>query len=240
MEFGYKTGECERFCAVHGRYVAKYMERGSFRCYSQCPECEEEDKVGEKDKWNDALLSRWRDSNVRPKFFGMKPEAYVATTDSQRRARKLVEDLASGGGRSLVLCGRNGTGKTMLASIAVMFRGGMICKMYEIVVRIKASYSPGATETEMGILKDLARQPLLAIDEVGKQFGSVSELNWLSYVMDERYESGLPTVLVSNLTPKTGLEGYLGQDVMSRLAETADIVVLDCEDFRMKGVDKIK
>jgi DNA replication protein DnaC len=91
----------------------------------------------------------------------------------------------------------------------------------------------------------LSSCPLLVIDEVGKQFGSESEKNWLSYVIDERYESGKPTVLMSNLKlmrdcteeeKREGLyiERYLGRDSVSRLVETADIVSISGEDYRRR------
>jgi len=160
-----------------------------------------------------------------------------------------VSAIGGGGNRGLGLCGENGTGKTMLASIAAMARLGSVYKMYEIIVRIKSSYKSSSEEDELDILRTLSRTRLLVIDEVGKQFGSESERNWLSYVIDERYEAGLPTILISNLPPRrwcseeqvnegSYLERYLGRDTVSRLAETADIIWLKGEDYRRKGLDK--
>lgn len=97
------------------------------------------------------------------------------------------------------------------------------------------------------MLDELSNARLLAIDEVGRQYGSESERNWLSYVVDERYERGLPTILISNLKPmrfcrgdvQDGqcLEYYVGRDTVSRLAESADVIIVEGEDFRRKGVD---
>ena len=133
----------------------------------------------------------------------------------------------------------------MLSSLALKERGGYIFKMYEIIIQIKSSYKANSTVNEADILKMLSECPLLVIDEVGKQFGSESEKNWLSYVIDERYEYYKPTVLISNLKlmkecteeeKREGLyiERYLGRDSVSRLVECADIVSITGDDYRRK------
>jgi DNA replication protein DnaC len=80
---------------------------------------------------------------------------------------------------------------------------------------------------------------------VGKQFGSESEKNWLSYIIDERYECNRPTILICNLKRKSEcskeevagglyIEHYLGRDTVSRLVECADIVSVTGDDYRRK------
>lgn len=240
------------YCKKHKNTPIEVMVFGG-RSFTSCPECEREREEEERreiarKEW-DFKVSKWSKGNVKPKFYSMTFEDYVPQAASQEEAKRLVMAIADGSGRSLVLCGNNGTGKTMLASLAVMKRGGYIYKMYEIIIRIKSSYKANAKEDEKDILDSLSKAPLLVIDEVGKQYGSESERNWLSYLVDERYELGLPTIMISNLKKMSlcndkerseglYLEKYLGRDAVSRLSETADILWIDCEDFRRKGIDK--
>ena len=240
----------EYLCEKHGKVMSSYYlnERGE-KMWDTCPECakEHEKELEEKEK-QEALQKQkevWRRSNIKEKFFDMTFNDYVVVNDTQRLAKEKLIAIANGGNRSLLLLGSNGLGKTMLSSLALKIRGGYIFKMYEIIIQIKSSYKSNSDVDESDILKMLSECPLLVIDEVGKQFGSESEKNWLSYVIDERYERGLPTVLISNLKlmkecseeeRNEGLyiERYLGRDSVSRLVECADIVTITGEDYRRK------
>ena len=250
ITFEFHEGDFD--CPVHGTVNSRYWLRSDgTKQWDECPMCaqkrqeEEERKRIEANK--KALHERYALSRVKAKFYAMNFANYKIGNDSQSDALEKVALIAGGSSnRSLLLLGPNGVGKTMLASIAVMQRGGAIYKMYEIGMRIKASYKNSSTESEQDILTELAKLPLLVIDEVGRQFGSESEKNWLSYVIDERYADDLPTILISNLKlssecSKTELEQgvyiehYLGKDSVSRLVECADIVTVTGDDYRRRN-----
>lgn len=248
FQFGKEMKECPKHGMIEHEYV---LNADGSKFWFDCAKCraereEEERKESEKLE-NKERKERMLKAGVKEKFLEMTFDGYKPQNESQEKALALSKAIADGGSRSLILCGPNGTGKTMLSSLAVMKRGGLIKKMYEIIIRIKSSYKSSAKEDEQQILNELSSTPLLAIDEVGRQFGSESERNWLSYVIDERYERGLPTILISNLRlmrdcsereRESGsyLERYLGADSVSRLAECADIVSLEGKDFRRKGL----
>lgn len=244
----YKTGmfRCEKHGEVENTY---YIDKNGQKVWSICPMCEMENEAMKAEKERLELLEkqkeRWTQSNIKEKFFDMTFDDYKIFNDSQKLALEKMKAIANGANRSLLLLGENGLGKTMLASLALMKRGGYIYKMYEIITQIKSSYKANSTVDEMDILKKLSSCPLLVIDEVGKQFGSESEKNWLSYIIDERYECNRPTILICNLklkrecTDKEITEGlyiehYLGRDSVSRLIECADIVTVTGEDYRRK------
>jgi DNA replication protein DnaC len=156
----------------------------------------------------------------------------------------MVQDRAG----KLVLLGSNGTGKTHLAVGIVRVLGGAIYSMYEITTRIRASYVSGAKENELQIVDELARIPMLAIDEIGRTKGSDAETNWLSYIVDKRHARGLPLMLISNkhtrkTCPDGGcqncLENYISEDIMSRLAEDGYLVNMIGEDYRRKKRAKL-
>lgn len=247
--FTFKMLEGVHGCERHGDVMTPYIQYQDGRIkWQMCPECvrEADEALLKKQQTEELRIARekWSASNIKPRFFNAEFSDYVASTESQKQALACFRHLADGtSNRSMLLTGDNGLGKTMLASIAVKHRGGFIYKMYEIIIRIKASYKPNSDDDEQDILDRLSKAPLLVIDEVGKQFGSESERNWLSYVIDERYEADRPTVLLSNLklmrdcddTERAQgmyIERYLGRDSVSRLIESADIMTITGSDWR--------
>ena len=238
-------------CPKHGEVDSSYyIVENNEKVWEECPECAKERELEiakrqEQENFEKQKLS-WVNSNIKEKFFNMSFDDYEVVNDTQRLAKEKLIAIANGGNRSLLLLGSNGLGKTMLSSIALKQRGGYIFKMYEIIIKIKSSYKSNSSVDEADILNMLSECPLLVIDEVGKQFGSESEKNWLSYVIDERYERNRPTVLISNLKlmkecseeeKNEGLysERYLGRDSVSRLVECADIVTITGEDYRRRS-----
>lgn len=237
-------------CDIHGDVMSSYYknEIGDI-IWTECPECmkERQKKIAERERLEELNKKKesWLKSNIKEKFFDMTFNDYEVVNDTQKLALEKIKAIANGSNRSLLLLGENGLGKTMLASLALMQRGGYIFKMYEIITQIKSSYKANSSVDEMDILKKLSDCSLLVIDEVGKQFGSDSEKNWLSYIIDERYECNKPTILICNLKLKrecteeernNGLyiEHYLGRDSVSRLVECADIVSITGDDYRRK------
>lgn len=244
----YKTGlfRCEKHGEVECEY---YVDKNGQTVWGECPECakEHEAMLAEKERLAEIekQKERWLQSNIKEKFFGMTFDDYEVVNDTLKVALEKVKAIADGSNRSLLLLGDNGLGKTMLASLALMKRGGYIYKMYEIIIRIKSSYKANSTVDELDILRMLSNCPLLVIDEVGKQFGSESEKNWLSYIIDSRYEDNKPTILISNMKlmrdcneeeKNNGfyIEHYLGKDSVSRLVECADIVTVQGNDWRRR------
>lgn len=68
------------------------------------------------------------------------------------------------------------------------------------------------------MLEHYASLDLLIIDEVGVQFGSPSELAILQEVINTRYESMLPTILISNLTLDQMKES-IGERIVDRVTD---------------------
>ena len=210
-----------------------------------CPQCAHERDLEieqeEKAKIYDAIENEMREMNIEPEYWGATIDTYQADTPEQVKAVQTVKRLIAGEIQQIVMTGSNGTGKTHLAIAAVKELKGKIYTMYEITTRIRQSYSPRADETELEIVGELARLPMLAIDEVGRTKGSDAELNWLSYIIDKRHTRGLPTIIISNkhvrkYCPTRGcsdcLENYLSGDVMSRLTDNGVLLQFSWADWR--------
>lgn len=73
-----------------------------------------------------------------------------------------------------------------------------------------------------------------AIDEVGVQFGSASELAILQEIVNARYESVLPTILISNLTFEQ-LKDSIGERIVDRVTNGGhNRLAFNWESFRGK------
>jgi len=210
-----------------------------------CPQCaHERDREIEQEenaKVASAFEIDMREMNIEPEFWDATIDTYQAEIPEQIKAVQTVKRLIAGEIQQIVMTGSNGTGKTHLAIAAVKELKGKIYTMYEITTRIRQSYSPRADETELEIVDELARLPMLAIDEVGRTKGSDAELNWLSYIIDKRHTRGLPTIIISNKhvrkhCPNGGcpdcLENYLSGDVMSRLTDNGVLLQFGWADWR--------
>lgn len=104
----------------------------------------------------------------------------------------------------------------------------------EIMRRIKNSWDKSSEESEGRILGSLEKLSLLIIDEIGVQFGSETEKNYLFEIINGRYELMKPTIIVSNLNLKD-LATYMGQRVIDRLTEGGGAIVsFDWESYRSK------
>jgi DNA replication protein DnaC len=139
------------------------------------------------------------------------------------------------------MLGNHGTGKDHLASAILKTTGGILYTIYEIELRLKQSYSGDDTQ-EYKIAKELCDVKMLVINEIGRTKGGDWELNWLSHVIDQRHKNLMPFVLISNRhrqedCPKGGgcpkcIERYLGNDILSRIAEDGVVLNFSGEDYR--------
>ncbi len=142
-------------------------------------------------------------------------------------------------GRSMIFTGAPGTGKTMLACIIAksVIERGMSAKyatVYRLAGEVKDTYGR-SSETERDVFARYIAPDLLVLDEVGMQYGTDTERLALWEVMNGRYESMKPTIIVSNLTAKE-IAGYVGDRVIDRMRENGGAVLaFTWESFRSRG-----
>lgn len=188
-------------------------------------------------------VAEYQAMNIEPTFYDATLDNFIADTPELQRVVALVKKLIAGEVQQLIMVGKNGTGKTHLAVAAVKAMNGRIYSMYEIATRIRATYTARAHEDELGVVDELARVPLLVIDELGRTKGSDAETNWLSYIIDKRHTRMLPTIIISNKhlrkdCPANGcencLENYISEDIMSRLTENGVLVRFNGVDWRKR------
>ncbi len=233
-------------CPLHGEYSAGIIDILGSNILSECPECsrirDQKLKENRKNIVRETLIQKFKECNIEPEYWFKTLDDFVSYNEEQLKAKNAVSNMIKDRTGKVILLGNNGTGKTMLASIAAMQLGGKVYTMYEISAMIRQSYTVKAVKSELEIVKELASLPFLAIDELSRVKLSESELNWRSFILDKRHSRKLPTMLMDNGhfrkncklngCPKC-FENLLDNDILSRLRQDSVFVVMDsCPDFR--------
>lgn len=240
----------ERSCPKHGAYTAEHLFAG---IYEPCPGClAENEKAPEPEgppKF-DREAYRLTAAGVTKRFEAATFETFTVSEDRQRAVFELVRGYAVDfrhhfkAGRSLVMLGRPGTGKTHLGFSILRHLiaesdkfSGKLVTVSELFRTIKSSWDKASKLTEAEAIArfvgDEHRGPhLLVIDELGVQFDSQTEQSLFYEVINGRYQKMLPTVLISNLT-RTDLLDVIGSRSFDRLRENGGMLAsFDWESHR--------
>ena len=140
--------------------------------------------------------------------------------------KKIYKEMSDG--KSGLLYGKNGPGKTYLAWCAAKdwkkrHETFAIEKGIETMSWIKSHFAGGGDITK-DIRAKYLRMDHLVIDEVDKIFETQTDFVYLTYLIDIRYDEMLQTVVITNKTSKQEIIDSLGQSVYSRLTEKGNIV----------------
>lgn len=132
------------------------------------------------------------------------------------------------------IVGPRGPGKTQMGVelIRDACKRGIECsyhKVAEVFMRIKEGYRKDMSEEET--LRPFVRISLLVLDEIQERSESDWENRLLTYLIDKRYDSMKPTILIGNLT-NTSIIECLGDSIYSRMVETGGIIECKWESFR--------
>ena len=179
-------------------------------------------------RWSAAVPYRYRN-------------ATASHPDVTAWADRTARDLRAGG--FLVINGTIGTGKTHTAYGALRriaeagpFNFAMVATtapdMYGL---LRPKGSEKGSEHE---LKQLARIPLLLIDDLGTEKLSEFTEETTYRILNERYNQCLPLIITTNLMTRANTPGepdlasHLGDRLTSRLVQTSHIVTLAGVDLR--------
>ncbi|MGE1525830.1 MULTISPECIES: ATP-binding protein [unclassified Pseudomonas] len=228
-------------CPVHGRVDMSEVEqldgsmlaRGCKRCAWEAlhttPRDSAERALATAQRKAEDSMAALISAGITPRFAAATFDSYRAEKDPQQKAlakcRAYAEQFPVNyrAGRSLLLTGNVGCGKTHLASAIVRTVVADRCRALiipagDIVSIARASMVPGSGYTERDVAVHLGGLDLLVIDEVGAQKGSEYELGLLHSIIDRRYQAVLPTVVISNLSAD-GLKSYIGDRALDRLRQ---------------------
>jgi DNA replication protein DnaC len=129
------------------------------------------------------------------------------------------------------MIGNAGTGKTHLACGIVRKCGGKYRTAPDIVEELRRAKSFTASETEAQIINYYGHTPLLVIDEIGRGINAMDEKYMIYQLLNARYNTRKPTVLISNHKKSEFLQ-YIGVAAADRLVESADMLEMNGESYR--------
>lgn len=223
-------------CAIHGDYESLALSGKSLRgaenvVHSPCPACIRDQIVQAEaalrelrvcDLLDNAGIARRFEACEFGNYQAINHGAAKNLAACQRYAATWPERLQAGTG--LVMTGTCGTGKNHLAvSLAKKIIRNHLAKVeitdvMRLIRAVKSTWRHNAESSEEQVIEHFATLDLLIIDEVGVQFGSATEMTILQEVINARYESILPTILISNLTFEQ-LKETIGERIVDRVTD---------------------
>lgn len=241
IPWGYQGGDrrtesVHQKCDKHGMFtqcvvIGRDFRNNETRLASICPNCLQE-SINQVDAKLRGLKVRelLDDAGVARRFENCNFENYkpvnAAATENLSTCRRYAdswpERLAAGTG--FVFIGTCGTGKNHLAvSITKKIIHDHLARVeitdvMRITRAVKSTWRSNSERTEDDVLNYYAGLDLLIIDEVGVQLGTPSEMTILQEVINARYESVLPTILISNLTFEQ-LQESIGERIIDRVTD---------------------
>jgi len=241
---GRKESECES----HGKFTHdEFIDKNGLVASGVCPECHAE---LEKQRDREAsirmqaenrsrlIASRFESACIPQRFKDRTLGNYETHCDKQAAvldfcrtyADKFDEVLKLGS--SIILSGTVGTGKTHLSiGIAneIIANGytALFSTAAGIVRRVRSSWGKN-DEDESAAMNIFIMPDLLIVDEVGVQSGSDNEHQIIFEILNSRYESCKPTILLTNLplqdqiengVTRKGLKSFIGERLLDRMRE---------------------
>lgn len=245
----------DRSCVQHGPYVSSFWSLGG-GFWTDCPACEKQRRDQEqlesaRQVEHNRVQARMKNALQRaaipPRFADRRFESFEPHCEGAAHALAAMQGYATGfadtlaAGRCMLLVGTVGAGKTHLAAATahcVIEKGysAVFASVIGAVRSVKETYRRDSDRTERDAIDALIEPDLLILDEVGVQFGSDAEKLILFEIINGRYESVKPTILLSNLDIE-GLKAFLGERVMDRLREGGGkMIVFDWASYRRQAV----
>ena len=189
-----------------------------------------EEKQAQREK-----LERYEKSGVPERYFNESLDTYKINNEMQATAAKAATNFLHAVKcdefKSLVMLGNAGTGKTHLACAIIREAGGKYRTAPDIVEEIRRAKSFSADQTEKQIIDYYSHVKFLVVDEIGRGIAATDEKYMLYQIINARYNTRKPTVLISNFTKADFLK-YIGVAAADRLVESGDIVEMNGESYR--------
>lgn len=182
-------------------------------------------KAEERRRAVELAMLKW--SGVPERYHSASLSGWVVQNDKEAIVKPKMTAWAGGiemtGHDSMVWLGPAGTGKTHLAC-------GMLCDRFKTGLdglyttakgytdQVKNSYRADSKESSTEVLERFGSNPILVIDEIGRQFEAKSEEIYFFELVNFRYNKRRPTLFLSNLDDEE-FRAFVGPAVMDRLRE---------------------
>jgi DNA replication protein DnaC len=245
-------GTQTRACDKHGEFESKGSRLGVREVWTGCLGCRADRDAQAKADVESArqaalkaqLEAMLAQTAIPERFIGRTLDTYRAETDGQRKALEVCRlfaenfDRHAKAGTSLVMSGLPGTGKSHLAGAilqAILPRHvGIYVTLMDLIRMVRETWRRDSETSESALLARLQAVPLLVIDEIGMQYGTDGERAIVFDVLDRRYRSMRPVILMTNLG-KEEFRAAVGERVFDRLTEVARWMPFDWPSHRAQA-----
>lgn len=181
---------------------------------------------------NARMLELLKGLAIGRRFMGMDWEHYETKNADMVKVKTACQDFEEQftrfSGKSLILLGSPGTGKNMIAAIIAqnLIKRQFSClhtTAIKLVRKVKDSWTDKSI-SEQSVIDSFREPDLLIIDEVGVQFGSVTEQMYLTEIINERYENMKSVILISNLNIQQ-IKEILGERIIDRFRDKGSMAL---------------
>jgi len=243
-DIGTRTDTCE----AHGDFESTGRKTPFGQFWTSCGKCAEQRQQEaiqlEEARENTRVTAMYDRAGLPKRYRDVGFKNFTASSNSQRAALEVTQafrrefDEKMRTGAFLIFQGPPGTGKTHLACALMrnLLHDGASClyvSAIDAIRMLREGWRRDSDESELDILKALARYDLLVLDEIGVQFATDAERIQMFDILNRRYADLRPTVLITNLKVPE-IEETLGERVFDRFREVATVVTFDWPSFRGK------
>jgi DNA replication protein DnaC len=227
----------QRNCETHGAFEAKGFNLIGRVMWTGCPECSREkneadakEREAQREKESrEAWMRKLKMSGIPDRFHDRRISNFATESPEMGFARDAALEYAKNpdqvleAGRSMIFCGKPGTGKTHLAAaigLAWMSKGYVVAFTTAMgaIRSVRETWRRDSGRSEAEAIEAFAMPDLLILDEVGQQYGSDGEKVILFDLINARYERSRPMLVMSNLEVD-GVREFLGERAFDRLRE---------------------
>lgn len=141
-------------------------------------------------------------------------------------------------GSMIVLAGDRGRGKTQIATWLAWQRGqqgrpcGIYAKAFDLFSDVKGTWGKLSADSETNVMDRYKNAAFLCLDECHERGETDWENRTMRNVLDHRYDSCLPTVLIGNWKEPQDICDSLGASITDRITETGGVVWCKWESYR--------
>lgn len=192
-------------------------------------------------------------SQVPRRYRGLRLDNFKAENKNQQEVLNICKEFVNGKyNTGLIMIGRNGTGKSMLCSIILqeLIRNNpddkngyesykrLYTEAIKLVRLIKKTWNKNSEIDEQDAINKFIIPEVLIIDEIGVQYGSPTEAQFITEIINDRYNQKKATILSGNLTIEE-IKGLIGDRVIDRFRDDGKVLVFDWNSYRGKkeGID---